>query len=146
MTWKEVLKGSADPDFLSITVPGVVGTTRHVVMKIPRGKRLSMSKLRTLIKPLAMIEVKNITDLPELMRTDMIILSQVEEIGKHPGLLSIGAAMESGMIEVDTINGRMLFNSFAVLWLATSDENIPEGFKKNSTVITIPEEEDVFEE
>ena len=87
-----------------------------------------------------------IQDLPAMMRMDLVVLFQARELGKLQELVAIGAALESGMIRVDTIQGPMMYNSFATLWLATPDEEIPELFEKNCTVVEIPADEDVFEQ
>ena len=145
MKWQEVLKGSANPNFFSLVTPGVVNQTRHVIIKIPKGKRLSLLKLREITQPLAMTEVKNIVSLAELLREDMIILVQMATDGKWEEMLSIGQYLETGMIAVNTIQGPMLYNGFGTLWLATSDEEIPEPFKSKAQITEISESEDVFE-
>ena len=146
MNWKQVLKGSNDPDFLSMTIPGVTKRVRNLVIKIPEGKRLSLSKVQIIMNFHGVMEVKNIKDLPELMRSDMTIIHQLDSTGKHQELLSVGQALESGMVLVKTINGEMLYNSFAILWLVVhSVEQVTELIARNTTLVEIPEEASIWE-
>jgi hypothetical protein len=150
MTWKDVLKGSSDPDFLSMTVPGMVShTVRHLVIKVPKGRKLSLEKIRPLMdpmaKPLASVSIGN---LPEAMRTDIIAVCEVTSHGKGQELITVGAALESGMISLETIQGRMLYNSFAVVWLVVDEDSlptIPESIARNTRLVELEASDDAFE-
>jgi len=146
MNWKEVLKGSNDPDFLSMTIPGVTKRVRNLVIKIPEGKRLSLSKVQIIMNFRGVMEVRNIKDLLESMKSEMTIIHQVDSNGRCQELEYVGQALESGMVLLKTINGEMLYNSFATLWLVVhSVEQVTELIARNTILVEIPEEEDVWE-
>lgn len=150
MTWKDVLKGSADPVFLSMTMPGMVSqSTRHLVIKVPKGKHLSLEKVRPLMdpmsKPLASV---SIGALPEAMRTDIIAVTEVTSPGVHPELIIVGAALESGMINLETTHGRMLYNSFATVWIVVDEDSfpsLPEIIARNTKLVQLEAEDDAFQ-
>lgn len=147
MTWKEVLKGAASPDFLSMTIPGVTTRQRNLTIQIPEGKKIVLSKLLESIGYRGILEVNNIQDLPEMMRSDQIILLQTQDLGKQEELFIAGSALESGMVRVKTNQGEMLYNVFANLWVVVEENNIgliPEIIARNSRLVKLDGSEEVF--